>query len=410
MSKIDEIIIDKIREAAGIVDVVGDFVELKKSGKEYDGLCPFHDDKNLGSFKVSPSKNICTCFACNESYDPVGFLMKKERLSFPDAIRWLGQKYGIVVDEEAKRFKPKPSTPKKELPIPQDLPPRFWPLQMVTAKMNTDSDLFVSWLYSLPWSQEQKERIPKILKNLLVGHSTVITKRDGVEKRHDFTLFWEIDDKWRVHNGHLMKYRADGHRIKDKDKDQYATTWIHARMQYADPTKLKPFNNMENSASYCLFGLHQLTIPGVLPDTTINIVESEKTAIICSIFFGKYDKHIWMACGGLGNLTNKNDMLRSLINQGRHIVLYPDKDGIKQWQAAAQKIGYKHLTVNTEFIDKYWIEIDGPKADIADIVVRMLYRPQTYMREQTKTRQQRIEELKDNNENVKTLIEKLQLE
>ena len=143
MNRIDELTIDKVRDAAGIVDVVSDFVQLRRSGKEYEGLCPFHGDKNLGSFKVAPAKNICTCFSCQETWDPVGFVMKAEGLTFPDAIRWLAKKYGIFIDEEQNRFKPKPSKPKKELPIPPDLPPRLWPLSMVTARQNTDSDLFV---------------------------------------------------------------------------------------------------------------------------------------------------------------------------------------------------------------------------------------------------------------------------
>ena len=134
MGKIDETIIDKVRDAASIVDVVSDFVTLKKSGVEYDGLCPFHDDRHLGSFKVSPSKNIAKCFSCGWVGDPIEFVMAAERLDFPDAVRWLGRKYGIDVDEEAKRFNPTPSTPKKELPIPQNLPPRYWPIEWITAK------------------------------------------------------------------------------------------------------------------------------------------------------------------------------------------------------------------------------------------------------------------------------------
>lgn len=405
MGKIDETIIDKVRDAASIVDVVGDFVTLKKSGVEYDGLCPFHDDRHLGSFKVSPSKNIAKCFSCGWVGDPIEFVMAAERLDFPDAVRWLGRKYGIDVDEEAKRFNPTPSTPKKELPIPQNLPPRYWPIEWITAKLNTDSDLFVSWLYGLPWNGEQYKRLPQILRNYLVGHSVIFTKRDGVEKRHDFTLFPQIDDEGKVHNGHLMKYRCDGHRVKDKD--DYAQTWIHARMQYVDEarTGIRPFNKYTDGATYCLFGLHLLGIPGT-EDATINVVESEKTALICATAWGGMKNHIWMACCGLGNLTNTNDMLRPLIRQGRHIVLYPDRDGIKAWRDAADRIGYERLTVNTDFVEKYWIEADGPKADIGDVVLRMM---RGTGRKKEDDGPKRLNEIMEKNPFVRKLVEKMNL-
>ena len=87
MSKIDDHTILRIKEAADIVDVVGDFVKLKKSGVRYLGLCPFHDDKRLGSFVVYPKGNVFKCFKCDAKGGPVEFIMKHENLTFPDAIR-----------------------------------------------------------------------------------------------------------------------------------------------------------------------------------------------------------------------------------------------------------------------------------------------------------------------------------
>ena len=96
---IDRATVDKILDAARIVDVVGEFVTLRKSGVNYKGLCPFHDDKNP-SFMVSPSKNICHCFVCGKGGTPVGFLMEHEQISYPDALRWLARKYNIEVVEK----------------------------------------------------------------------------------------------------------------------------------------------------------------------------------------------------------------------------------------------------------------------------------------------------------------------
>lgn len=96
---IDRLTIDKILDAANIVDVVSDFVTLKRSGANLKGLCPFHDDRTP-SFMVSPAKNICKCFACGVGGRPVDFIMKHEQLSFYDALRYLAKKYGIEIKEK----------------------------------------------------------------------------------------------------------------------------------------------------------------------------------------------------------------------------------------------------------------------------------------------------------------------
>ena len=81
------------------MDVVSDFVTLKKSGANYKGLCPFHDDRTP-SFMVSPAKNYCKCFACGKGGNPIGFIMEHEQMSYPDALRYLAKKYGIQVEEK----------------------------------------------------------------------------------------------------------------------------------------------------------------------------------------------------------------------------------------------------------------------------------------------------------------------
>ncbi len=95
---IDQITIDKIMDAAQIVDVVSQYVTLKRRGINYVGLCPFHSDKTP-SFYVSPSKNICKCFACGEGGTAVHFIMKHEQVTYYDALKFLARKYGIEVQE-----------------------------------------------------------------------------------------------------------------------------------------------------------------------------------------------------------------------------------------------------------------------------------------------------------------------
>ena len=86
-------------DATNIVDVVGEFVTLRKAGVNYKGLCPFHDDKTP-SFMVSPSKQICKCFACGEGGTAINFLMKHEQITYPEALRWLAKKYNIEIQEK----------------------------------------------------------------------------------------------------------------------------------------------------------------------------------------------------------------------------------------------------------------------------------------------------------------------
>ena len=96
---IDRRTIDKIMDATDIVEVVSDFVTLRKSGVNYKGLCPFHDD-TTPSFMVSPTKQICKCFSCGEGGTAINFLMKHEQITYPEALRWLAKKYNIEVEEK----------------------------------------------------------------------------------------------------------------------------------------------------------------------------------------------------------------------------------------------------------------------------------------------------------------------
>lgn len=96
---IDRQTIAQIKSTADIYDVVSEFVSLKKVGSNYRGLCPFHNDHSP-SFYVSPSRGTCKCFVCGEGGDSVGFIMKHEQLTYPDALRWLANRYGIAIQEE----------------------------------------------------------------------------------------------------------------------------------------------------------------------------------------------------------------------------------------------------------------------------------------------------------------------
>ena len=95
---IDKQTVDKIIDATNIVDVVSDFISLRKAGTSYKGLCPFHDD-STPSFSVSPIKGVYKCFSCGAAGNAVKFVMQYEQMTYWEALKWLGKKYNIEVKE-----------------------------------------------------------------------------------------------------------------------------------------------------------------------------------------------------------------------------------------------------------------------------------------------------------------------
>ena len=97
---IDRATIDRIYAAANIVDIIGDYVTLKKKGVNYQACCPFHNEKTP-SFVVSPSKGVFKCFGCGKGGNAVTFIMEHESVSYPEALRMVAKRYGIEVEERA---------------------------------------------------------------------------------------------------------------------------------------------------------------------------------------------------------------------------------------------------------------------------------------------------------------------
>ena len=100
-------------DAADIVDVVKEFVTLRKAGVNYKGLCPFHDEKTP-SFVVSPSKQLCKCFSCGKGGNVVHFIMEHEQMTYPEALRWLAKKYGIEIHEKEETEEEKKTASTRE--------------------------------------------------------------------------------------------------------------------------------------------------------------------------------------------------------------------------------------------------------------------------------------------------------
>ena len=370
MPKIDKQIIDKILEEAKIEDVIQECLGsygpnnragLKKTGVRYKALCPFHGDRSLGSFIVYPKGNCYKCFSCGAKGGVVEFLMNHEKLSYPDAIRWLGKKYNIDVDNVDVDWT---YTPK---PAPPPMPTLELPMPMVKrTQVDLSTDNLVTWIRKgINWDYVQRTRVEQMLTDYHVGHG-----------KNGHTIFWQIDESGKVRTGKMMKYRADGHRDKqaswsfDFIHSVLSKHWDAERREWTDePPYPYPdiYNPDKEEPHITFFGMHLLNR---YRHATIKLVESEKTALLMAIAYGNHDQQLWMACGGLEMITR--DRLKPLIDQGRHIILYPDRDGIDKWKIKAEQMHYDRLSIDTIPVTDWWSEEDGEKADIADVVIRMI--------------------------------------
>lgn len=393
MARIDKFIIERILDTAKIEEVVGDFVTLKKKGVRYLGLCPFHDDRHIGSFVVYPKGNCYKCFQCGSKGGVVDFLMNHEKLSYPDAIRWLGKKYSIETDMQDFNYTPPP--PRPALPQLKTLVlPKFLMAKTLLTK-ELERDNLVRWIRTgINWDTVQRSRIDKVLAEYCVGHG-----------KNGHTVFWQLDNDGNLRTGKMMKYREDGHRDK---VSQWNFDWIHSTLsrhwdaEKREMTDEPPypfpllFNPDRQEPQLTFFGMHLLS---KYPNATVKIVESEKTAVLMAIAYGNHATQVWIACGGLEMLNRER--LAPIIKQGRKVVLYPDRDGIAKWKKKAKEIGYDQINVDTDPVLKWWRERDGDKADIADVVVRILNE-----RKPMKT----IDEVKREMPNAAGLIDKLNLQ
>lgn len=359
MPKISDDIVRAVTDAAKIEDVVGDFVDLKKAGINLTGICPFHDDHNAGNFIVRPStlsqgatgRNTYKCFVCDKKGGPVQFLMEAERMTFPDAIRYIGKKYNIDVDDLPLNWTPPPPRP---IPPPKPVMEiqRSWVAK--TMRVDYNRNIFTYWFLMLPWSDVQRKRLNDTLWQYCVGGWA-----DGR------VVFWQIDHDGIPRTAKLMKFYPQGHpKFGHRVKEEHPG-WIHNQSGCRDICKPD-----EHTIIKPLFGAHLLK---KYPKAAVNVVESEKTALVMANYYGNLDKQLWLACGGLKHMTLES--MQPLIDQGRKVWLWPDKDGIDDWQKLRDKLGSDKVQLYTRFFDSCWTEEDGDKADIADIAIRMMRDP-----------------------------------
>lgn len=344
---IDQQTEQRILGAAKVEDVLRDQgVELTRRGRQLLGLCPFHEDRHIGSFVVNERGNYYVCFACGAKGDAMKALMELTGKRYPDALRYLAAMYGIYVDEspvpQVMRREPRRPLPKTTLAV--------WQMEMLKPYMHHYEDNpLLTWMLSLPMRDDHKANLRNMLELYFVGTSLR-------EPTKGWTVFPQIDEEMRVRDIKLMAYKADGHRNKDL---RYSFNWMHSML-----AKRGTFNEEQYHVEHCLFGLH---LAKLFPEAEVCLVESEKSAMLCSAFSDPH-KRIWLATGGKSGLNPAQ--LAPLISTKRYIVLYPDLDGYADWEKRAEAIDYPRLSISQKPRELHRAE-DGEKADIADIMVRI---------------------------------------
>lgn len=295
-------------------------LDLRVQGRSFVTVCPFHDDSKPSLVITDNYKGqgftFCKCFACGWGGDVVQFAKDIDG----NIERLLPTGYDPVNVYEIAQTEHK----QKEVKIDS------LPFEYVTMRNDTGSDLktFLCRMFD-------PSKVDEVFKRYFVG----------VERGSRNTIFWQIDSVGRVRTGKIMKYNPDtGKRIKE---GYDLIDWVHSRL------KKKGMIPNDYALKQCLFGEHLLKGNS----KPIAIVESEKTAIIASLW---NDSVLWLATGGKDGLND--DRLEAV--KDRSVILFPDMDAVEYWRMKANALNSRdyHLKLSAT-------EFEGDKTDLADMIL-----------------------------------------
>lgn len=379
-SKIKSISIERIAEELGM-DV-----------RRHTALCPFHDDHHP-SLHFHAKTNTFRCFACDSRGSNIDLVMKLRECSFTDAYRWIAERYGIAL-QETGGWRPLQKTRGRssnisQYPFLNTQSPKTGIRSADNTFRVTDSSLLplpsslssslVSRFYSSESPFCQALISTGILTEEQMRHAAELyrlgrTKEDGV-------VFWQIDEHDRLREGKVMWYEADCHR--SHVRKPVSASWL---------LKRKGLLNKKWTAARCLFGQHLLATAATSSDienchtssdtrnkVLIAIVESEKTAVICSELLpsltcdGLTMRCLWLATGGLSCLNVS--LVRPLA--AYRVVIFPDTDtdgsAFNHWSAvaaeASQQLGSRFFV--SDILERQASEEQKQrKIDIADFIIQ----------------------------------------
>ena len=318
-----------IKETANnnIVDVIGNYERLKKKGRNYWCKCLFHNE-NTASMSVSAAKGIYKCFGCGAGGNAIDFLMNYEqtKLSFMEAVKWLGDCFNLPLDDQQPRTYTRPAPRKIQPATATGNPATSYISKEVfnQSLQKYDQNNLVTFLHTL----FEPSVINDLIERYYIGTSKYYTGG---------CIFWQVDGAGAIRSGKVLPYEAaTGKRIRNTiEKDGHplpATNWVHSIL------KLKDYNLQQ-----CFFGEHLLSDDNL--NIPVAIVESEKTAIIASVFIPSF---IWIASGSKGyskfNIKGEINQIPELLTEkfkvlsGRKVVLFPDLGCNEDWQHLANEL------------------------------------------------------------------------
>ncbi|MDY6412367.1 MAG: DNA primase [Bacteroidales bacterium] len=190
---IDRETVDRILDTADIVEVVSDFVSLRRRGANFIGLCPFHDEKTP-SFSVSPAKQFCHCFGCGKGGSPVGFIMEHEQMSYPEALRYLAKKYHIEIHEKELTSEEKAAqTERESMLVLNEFASQYFEDQLLNTQEGRDIGL--SYFYERGFNDDtiKKFHLGYSPENSKSFYTAAVAK--GYNKKFLFDTGLCIDDR-----------------------------------------------------------------------------------------------------------------------------------------------------------------------------------------------------------------------
>lgn len=199
---------------------------------------------------------------------------------------------------------------------------------------------FRTWFEQLPFPQE---RIRQVLHDYYLGATTDDVRIHGLNYG-PAAVFWQIDERGRVHDAKMIAYTSDGHRVEG---------WGNSLRALCEKRHQGP---QLQQTEKVLYGLHLLTLH---PDATVALVESEKTALVCACCYPHY---LWLATGGCGNLQVSK--LRPLMQ--RSLLVFPDSGEYQRWQRRMEESGHRDYHVSDA------LEAYPPNTDLADLILDSL--------------------------------------
>ena len=332
-----------IKSKIDIVEVISHFETLKQKGVNHVCKCLFHNE-NTASFTISRAKGIYKCFGCGVSGDAIKFIQEHEKVSYLDAIKWLADFYNLTLNDS----RPKAIIKHKNIikHKPDALASIYIPKDVFNKTLaNYKNNNFVKFLHTL---------FEPCIINMLIDKYYI-----GTSKHYSGgTVFWQVDESGNIRYGKVMGYNPlTGKRLKkfyqNKEYNEIMSVSGAIIKKHNKEKTLPPYwvNNYaaQSPKPSCLFGLHLLNEEDI--DKPIAIVESEKTAIVASVFMPSFK---WMALGGkLIEKYNKNGYLNPIPEAlkdkfkklaGREVLLVPDLGAIEDWEyLASQLLGHKKI-------------------------------------------------------------------